>query len=119
MFLRYIRLCCRLTTVSAFWGTIVLGSVYYTADGGEEGWYVFTMKNIPPIDDDSVIDDDNDDGEGGRTVGDGRRLWVPVVFCYLMTMYTFYLIDEEYKHYVELRMEWLAKGGGLDVEQKR
>lgn len=77
------------------------------------------MKNIPPIDDDSVIDDDNDDGEGGRTVGDGRRLWVPVVFCYLMTMYTFYLIDEEYKHYVELRMEWLAKGGGLDVEQKR
>lgn len=95
--------------VTAFWGTIVLGSVYYTADGGEEGWYVFTMKNIPPI---------TDDGDN-RAAGDGRRLWVPVVFCYLMTLYTFYLIKEEYKHFVELRMEWLAKGAGLDVGQKR
>ena len=39
MFLRYIRLCGRVTSVSAFWGMLVLGTVYGTAGGMETGWY--------------------------------------------------------------------------------
>ena len=122
MFLRYIRLCGRITSVSAFWGTLVLGSVYYTGGGGETGWYKLSMKNIPTIgnsDDDDDGSQVHDDQSEIEERGDSRRLWVPVAFCYLMTFYTIYLLTEEYKHYVELRMDYLTRGD-VDVgAQKR
>ena len=40
MFLRYIRLCFRITCTSAIWGMIILWPVYATGDGGAQGWYV-------------------------------------------------------------------------------
>ncbi|GMH72624.1 hypothetical protein TrST_g9881 [Triparma strigata] len=113
MFLRYIRLCGRVTSVSAFWGMIILGTVYGTAGGGETGWYRMSMKNIPPIDD-SPPDADDDDAAAPINhqydAENGLRLWVTVTFMYMLTFYVIYLLSEEYKHFVELRMVYLAKG---------
>ena len=46
MFLRYIRLCSRVTGVSAFWGLALLWPVYSGGGGDETGWYTLSMKNI-------------------------------------------------------------------------
>jgi len=46
MFLRYVRLCFRITFTSALWGLIILWPVYATADGGANGWYFLSMANI-------------------------------------------------------------------------
>lgn len=115
MFLRYIRLCGRVTSVSAFWGMIILGTVYGTAGGGETGWYRMSMKNIPPIEDDNgeITDADDDAAKPINHQYDaenGLRLWVTVTFMYMLTFYVIYLLSEEYKHFVELRMVYLAKG---------
>ena len=46
MFLRYVRLCFRITFTSALWGLIILWPVYATSDGGANGWYFLSMANI-------------------------------------------------------------------------
>lgn len=102
MFLRYIRMCLRITAVSAFWGIIILWPVYAKGGGPYDklSWYHFSMANI-------------DQGS--------RRIWVPTVFIYLFSFYIFFIMKQEYKHYVELRMEFLGKGGtecGLDQTQQ-
>ena len=89
MFLRYIRLCSRVTGVSAFWGIVLLWPVYSGGGGDEAGWYTLSMKNI--------------------SVG-SYKLWAPTIFMYFLTAYTVYMLVEEYKHYVELRMDYLARG---------
>ena len=66
MFLRYVRLCFRITFTSALWGMIILWPVYATGDGGAKGWYFLSMANI---------------SQGSN------RLWVPAVFMWLQTMY--------------------------------
>jgi len=95
MFLRYIRLCLRITSVSAFWGIIILWPVYANGAGpyGELSWYHFSMANV-------------DQGSW--------RIWVPTVFIYLFSAYIFFAMRQEYKHYVELRMDYLGEGGTGD-----
>ncbi|KAL7549353.1 hypothetical protein ACHAWF_012625 [Thalassiosira exigua] len=96
-FLRYIRLCFRITFTSALWGMIILWPVYATGDGGANGWYFLSMANL---------------SQGSQ------RLWVPTVFIWLQTMYVIFLMNEEYKHYLECRVDFLARGDGMVVCQQ-
>ena len=89
MFLRYIRMCFIITSVSGFWGALILFPTYASAEGGAEGWYFLSMANIPKF-------------------GSAWRLWVPTIFMYFVTFFVFYLMNEEYKHYLELRMDYLS-----------
>ena len=66
MFLRYVRLCFRITFTSALWGMIILWPVYATGEGEARGWYFLSMANL--------------------TQG-SQRLWVPTVFIWLQTLY--------------------------------
>ena len=75
MFLRYIRLCLRITSVSAFWGIVILWPVYAKGGGpyDELSWYHFSMANI-------------DQGSW--------RIWVPTVFIYLFSAYIFFAMKQ-------------------------
>ncbi|KAL7533875.1 hypothetical protein ACHAXR_005499 [Thalassiosira sp. AJA248-18] len=97
MFLRYIRLCFRITFTSALWGMIILWPVYATGDGGANGWYFLSMANL--------------------TQG-SQRMWVPAVFVWLQTMYVIFSMSEEYKHYLECRIDFLARGEGMVTSQQ-
>jgi hypothetical protein len=66
MFLRYVRLCARITGTSALWGLLLLGPVYAAGDGGARGWYYLSMANL---------------SQGSQ------RLWVPTAFLWLQTLY--------------------------------
>jgi len=98
MFLRYIRMCLRITSVSAFWGIVILWPVYGNGGGPYStlSWYHFSMANI-------------DQGSW--------RIWVPTVFIYLFSAYIFFTMKQEYKHFVELRMEFLGKGPSAGIDQ--
>eukprot|EP00550_Attheya_septentrionalis_P009222 CAMPEP_0198291930 /NCGR_PEP_ID=MMETSP1449-20131203/9268_1 /TAXON_ID=420275 /ORGANISM="Attheya septentrionalis, Strain CCMP2084" /LENGTH=1076 /DNA_ID=CAMNT_0043990617 /DNA_START=67 /DNA_END=3297 /DNA_ORIENTATION=- len=89
MFLRYIRMCLRVTSVSAFWGLLILSPIYATGENGAEGWYYFSMANVSQY---------------------SWRLWVPVFFLYLFSFFVFFVMKQEYRHFLELRMEFLGKG---------
>lgn len=92
MFLRYLRMCLRITSVSAFWGIIILWPIYGHGGGPYSdaySWYHFSMANI-------------DQGSW--------RIWVPTIFIYLFSFFAFFCMKQELKHYVELRMEFLGKG---------
>jgi len=87
-FLRYIRMCFKITAVSTIWATIILCPVYATGGGGQTGFYHFSMANI--------LQDDK------------GRVWVPTFFCYAFTLYCWFVVRKEMIHYVELRMEFLG-----------
>eukprot|EP00804_Cyclotella_cryptica_P010295 CCRYP_012233-RB/>CCRYP_012233-RB protein AED:0.36 eAED:0.36 QI:398/1/1/1/0.85/0.87/8/444/916 len=92
MFLRYVRLCFSITFTSAIWGMVVLWPVYASSDGGAEGWYFLSMANV---------------SQGSA------KLWAPTVFIWLQTFYVLFLMNEEYKHYLECRVDFLARGEGM------
>lgn len=87
-FLRYIRMCFKITAVSTIWATIILCPVYATGGGGQTGFYHFSMANI--------LQDDK------------GRVWVPTFFCYAFTLYCWFTVRKEMTHYVKLRMEFLG-----------
>jgi len=87
-FLRYVRMCFKITAVSTIWATIILCPVYATGGGGQTGFYHFSMANI--------LQDDK------------GRVWVPTFFCYAFTLYCWFCVRKEMIHYVELRMEFLG-----------
>ena len=96
-YLRYIRMCLKITTVSSFWAIIILWPVYASGGNNAAGFYHFSMAN--------VLQEDK------------GRVWVPTFFCWLFTMYCWFCIRGEMIHYVELRMEFLGgeeekKSGG-------
>ena len=86
-FLRFIRLCFRITFVSSCWGMIVLWPVFAGGGGAATGWYYFSMANVP---------------------NSSWRLWFPTGFMVLLTIYILFAMDEEFRHYLKLRMEYLA-----------
>jgi len=88
-FLRYIRMCLVITCVSGFWCMAILAPVYATAGGETEGWYHISLANVP---DQSKI------------------FWLTTVFIWLLSIYVFYVMDKEIQHYVQVRMEFCAKG---------
>jgi hypothetical protein len=97
MFLRYVRLCFRITFTSALWGMIILWPVYASGDGGAAGWYFLSMANI--------------------TQG-SQRLWAPTIFIWLQTLYVLFLMNQEYEHYLECRVDFLARGDGMVTSQQ-
>lgn len=63
-FLRYIRLCFQVTTVSGLWGVVVLWPIYASGGNGAHGWYHLSMANL---------------------VSGSWRLWFPTLFmCFLV-----------------------------------
>jgi len=89
MFLRFIRMCGYITGVSGLWGMAILWPVFASGGDGEAsvGWYRLSMAHL--------------------TQGDWR-IWFPTVFMWLLTFYVMYLMNEEYKHFIEKRMDFLA-----------
>lgn len=87
-FLRYIRMCFKITAVSTIWAAIILCPVYATGGGGQTGFYHFSMANI--------LQDDK------------GRVWVPTFFCYAFTLYCWFTVRKEMTHYIKLRMEFLG-----------
>lgn len=86
-FLRYIRLCARITVVSTFWALVILVPVYYTGGAGAVGWYHVSMANI---------------------LHHGWRNWVAVAFMYLFSTFCYFAINKEYRHYMFLRTDYLG-----------
>jgi hypothetical protein len=87
MFLRYIRLMMRITSISAFWGMVILWPTFYSGNGMAKGWYTYSMANIEQSD---------------------WRMWIPFCFMYLMSAYVLWCIRQEYKHYLSQRMDFLS-----------
>jgi hypothetical protein len=96
-FLRYIRMCFRITSVSAFWGMLILFPIFANGNNGASGWYHFSMANVAQ--------------------GSSFGIWVPTLFMYLFSAFVFFLMKSEYKHYVELRLDFLGKGDGSQDPQ--
>jgi len=96
-FLRYIRMCFRITSVSAFWGMLILFPIFANGNNGASGWYHFSMANT----------------QQGSSIG----IWAPTAFMYLFSGFVFFMIKTELKHYVELRLDFLGKGDGSQDPQ--
>jgi hypothetical protein len=90
-FLRYIRMNVRICTITTFWAFIILVPVYATGDyqTNQEGWYHISVANV---------------AKGSW------RMWVPCVFAYLLSGFIFFVMKQEYRHFLELRMDFLARG---------
>lgn len=74
------------------WGFLILAPVYGSADGGRKGWQQFTLANI------------------SSEPGSGSQLWVPALFSYIFSAFICYLFFNEYKNFVEKRLEYLVQG---------
>ena len=89
-FLRYIRMNLRITSVTCFWAFLILVPTYATGyNKGQDGWYHMSVANVR----------DN-----------SWRLWIPAFFAYFFTGFIFFVMKQEYRHFLELRMEFLARG---------
>jgi hypothetical protein len=90
-FLRYIRMNLRICAVTSFWAMLILVPLYATGanQNGEEGWYHVSVANV--------------------TKG-SWRMWVPSIFAYLFSGFIFFVMKQEYRHFLELRMDFLARG---------
>jgi hypothetical protein len=87
MYLRYIRMCARITLVSTFWALLILFPVFATGGGNAVGWYHFSMSNVLQSD---------------------WRIWPPTIFMYLFSGFTLWCMRQEYRHYLAQRMEFLS-----------
>lgn len=95
-YLRYIRICFKITSVSAIWGAIILFPVYAAGDNGATGWYYVSMANV---------------SQGSPII------WVSMLYIYFFTFFVLFVMKQEYKHFVELRLDFLGKGDGLTEPQ--
>lgn len=82
---RYIRMCVRITAVTSFWALLILVPIYGTGatQEGAEGWYHISIANI------SIH---------------SWRMWVPPIFACFFSGFTFFVMKQEYKHFMQLRM---------------
>jgi len=94
-YLRYIRMCYRITSVTAIWGMLVLFPVFYTGQNGAEGWYHYSMANV--------------------VQGSSWRMWVPSIFMYMFSAFVFYVMKNELMHFMELRLDFLGKAADRGV----
>jgi len=91
-FLRYIRMNVRITAVSTFWFFLILVPIYATGQNDNHsahGWYHLSISNLEIH---------------------GWRMWFPLVFFYLFTAFILFVIKQEYRHFLELRQDFLARG---------
>jgi hypothetical protein len=95
-YLRYIRICFKITSVSALWGAIILFPVYAAGDNGATGWYYVSMANV---------------SQGSPII------WVSMLYIYFFTFFVLFVMKQEYKHFVELRLDFLGNGDHLTEPQ--
>ena len=90
-FLRYIRMNLRICAVTSFWALFILVPIYATGknQNGEGGWYHVSVANV---------------------IKGSWRMWVPSIFAYLFSGFVFFVMKQEYRHFLELRMDFLARG---------
>ncbi len=62
-FLRFIRMCFIITSVSGLWGIIILWPIFGSGGGGASGWYHFSMANV----------------RGGSSL-----IWAPTIFMWFL-----------------------------------
>jgi Late exocytosis, associated with Golgi transport/Cytosolic domain of 10TM putative phosphate transporter len=92
-FLRYIRMNVRITAISTFWLFLIVVPVYFY--GGNEasnltsGWYRISAANLS---------------------AQSNLMWVPCIALYFFTGFIFFVIQQEYEHYFNVRQDFLAKG---------
>jgi hypothetical protein len=89
-FLRYIRMNVRITAVSTFWFFALLVPVYASGGSAATGWYHYSIQNLQNPND--------------------VKLWLPCLFLYLFSAFICFCIKQEYRHYLELRQDFLARG---------
>ena len=97
-FLRYIRMLVRITAVSSFWFFLILVPVYITGSNNALGWYHLSAANVST---------------------DSWRMWMPVLFAYFFCAFVVFVIKQEYRHYLELRQDFLARGSEHVLPQNR
>jgi hypothetical protein len=91
-FLRYIRMNVRITAVSTFWFFLTLVPIYATGgtpNNNAQGWYHISAANVHK---------------------DSWRMWAPVVCAYIFSGFICFVIKQEYRHFLELRQDFLARG---------
>lgn len=83
-FLRYIRMNLRICAVTSFWALLILVPVYATGvnQNGEQGWYHVSVANV---------------------MKGSWRMWVPSIFAYFFSGFIFFVMKQEYRHFLELR----------------
>lgn len=87
VFLRFLKFCCNLGTVTSLLAGSILLPVYYTGPGNNNasGIDLFSMANIEPK---------------------GKRLWASLVFVYLFTLIFLFFIHKEYENFVIARKKF-------------
>eukprot|EP00536_Pseudo-nitzschia_multiseries_P008702 jgi/Psemu1/257464/estExt_Genewise1Plus.C_2260019 len=89
-FLRYIRMNLRICSVTCIWAFITLCPIYATGyHNDQEGWYHMSVANLRDK---------------------SWRLWIPTMFAYLFSGFVLFVMKQEYRHFLELRMDFLARG---------
>jgi Late exocytosis, associated with Golgi transport/Cytosolic domain of 10TM putative phosphate transporter len=90
-FLRFIRRNVRICAVTMVWFFLILVPLYGT--GNEDnvtGWYKYSAKNVPKH--------------------GGWKMWIACVFMYLFSGFIVFVIKQEYRHFLEVRQDFLARG---------
>jgi len=89
-FLRYIRMNLRICSVTCIWAFLILIPTYIGGyNNDQQGWYHLSVANLK----------DN-----------SWRLWIPAIFAYFFSGFTLFVMKQEYRHFLELRMDFLARG---------
>ena len=95
--LRYIKACIKVTLFYTLCGMIVLMPVYYTGKANQtSNWEKYTIANV-------------------RADPEAKRLWAAVVMAYILAGAFCTIMREEYKHFLERRVEYFDKGGDKDT----
>jgi hypothetical protein len=91
VFLRFLRLCCKVTVVSGVLGLLILAPVYFSCPGndGVAGINLYTMANVEQ---------------------NGTKLWAPFFLTWIFTLFLLYLLHEEYGTISLLRQSFLEHG---------
>lgn len=89
-FLRFIRMNVRICAVTMVWFFIILVPLYGTGnEDNAHGWYNFSAKNVPKH---------------------SWRMWIPCILLYLFSGFIVFVIKQEYRHFLEVRQDFLARG---------
>jgi hypothetical protein len=91
-FLRYIRMNVRITAVATFWFFLTLVPIYATGSNSgssSQGWYHISAANVHK---------------------DSWRMWAPVIAGYFFSGFICFVVKQEYRHFLELRQDFLARG---------
>ena len=91
MLLRFTRICRNICFFGVFWGCVILCPIYYTGENTDdaEGFYRLTLANV---------------------VQSSNRLWAPVVYMYVFSLYFMFLLHKEFARFIKLRAKFFQEG---------